>query len=156
MHIHASLRPAWIDHTQILLDSYRSLLGGDLIARSGDPVDEAERLFNVPFAVLSHGTEADPILNYGNRITLELWEVTADQLLVMPSRLTAEPVNREARARYLEQTKQQGFVTGYSGVRIGAKGRRFTIENATIWNLTEAHGQPRGQAATFDQWSPMA
>ena len=156
MTLPAAFRTPWIRHTRILLGSFQRVLGRDLIARSGDPVDEAERLFDVPFAVLSHGTEADPILNYGNRITLELWEVTADQLLVMPSRLTAEPVNREARARYLEQTKQQGFVTGYSGVRIGAKGRRFTIENATIWNLTDAHGQPRGQAATFDQWSPVA
>ena len=156
MILPAAHRAAWIAHTQILLDSYRRLLGRDLIARSGDAPDEAERLFNAPFAALSHGTEADPILNYGNETTLTLWEVTADQLIVMPSRLTAEPANREARARFLEQTTQQGFVTGYSGVRISSSGRRFKIENATVWSLADFPGQPLGQAAIFDRWLPVA
>lgn len=149
-------RASWIEHTQILLFSFQRVLGRELIVRSGDAHDEAERLFSAPFAVLSHGTESDPILNYGNRTVLRLWEVTPDQLLVMPSRLTAEPVNREARAKFLEQTKQQGFVTGYSGVRISATGKRFRIANATVWTVTGPRGEPLGQAATFDQWGPVA
>ncbi len=144
---------AWIAHTQTLLLSYRQLLGHELIARSGDPTDEAERLFAAPFVVLSHGLQADPILNYGNQTALDLWEVTPEQLLALPSRLTAEPTNRDARERFLEETKRKGFVTGYRGVRISTTGRRFEIENATIWNLSDAAGQPLGQAATFATWT---
>jgi MEKHLA domain len=156
MTLPAPHRAAWIAHTQILLASYRRVLGRELIVRSGAAADEAERLFNAPFAALSHGIEADPILNYGNHTTLTLWEVTADQLIVMPSRLTAEPVIREARQRSLQETQRQGFVTGYSGVRISATGKRFRIENATIWTVTGPAGESMGQAATFDQWAPIA
>ena len=153
MTLPAPQRDVLIVHTQILLRCYRRLLGQDLIARSGDASEEARRLFAAPFVVLSHDTQADPILNYGNQTALDLWEVTPEQLLALPSRLTAEPTNRDARERFLEETKRKGFVTGYRGVRISTSGRRFEIENATIWNLSDAAGQPLGQAATFASWT---
>lgn len=143
-----------IAHSKILLDSYRRLLGRELIARTTDAVNEAERLFAAPFVVLSHGTQSDPILNYGNQIALDLWEMTLEKLLTLPSRLTAEPAKRDARERFLRETAQKGFMTGYRGVRISATGRRFEIENATIWNLHDANGAPAGQAATFASWTP--
>ena len=71
----APLRRRFIARTQDILDSYRRHLGHDLIARSGDVEDEAARLFAAPFVVLSQGTEADPVLNYGNAIALQLWEM---------------------------------------------------------------------------------
>ena len=151
----AQLRASWIAHSQILLNSYRQLLGRELIARSGDAADEAARLFAAPFAVLSHGTQGDPILNYGNQTALDLWEMTFEQLVAMPSRLTAEPAIRGARERFLQETLQKGFITGYSGVRISATGRRFEIENATIWNLTDATGLAAGQAAVFASWARL-
>lgn len=145
----------FIAHTQILLRSYRHLLGQDLIARSGDAREEGESLYAAPFVVLSHGIQADPILNYGNQAALDLWEVTPEQLLALPSRLTAELANREARERFLQETKRKGFITGYRGVRISATGRRFEIENATIWNLSDETGTPLGQAATFAIWTAI-
>ena len=151
-----TLATTWIAHTQTLLQSYRRLLGRDLIARSGDAREETQRLYAAPFVVLSHGLQADPILNYGNQAALDLWEVTTEQLLALPSRLTAEPANREARERFLEKTKQKGFVTGYRGIRISATGRRFEIENATIWNLADPTGAPLGQAATFSSWTRIS
>ena len=150
------LRGRWLGHSQILLGSFHRCLGRHLIVRSGDAADEALRLFGSSFAVLSHGTEADPILNYANRTALQLWELSTEQLVMTPSRLTAEPVNREARQRFLQQANRQGFVEGYEGVRISARGRRFLIQNAIIWNVTSGEGAPLGQAATFDRWTPVA
>lgn len=147
------LRRRFIVRTQEILDSYRLHLDHDLIARSGNAEDEAARLFSAPFAVLSHGLEADPVLNYGNAIALQLWEMSADALTRMPSRLTAEPMNQAARERFMQQTRAQGFATGYEGVRISASGRRFRIENATLWNLIDSAGAPAGQAATFARWT---
>jgi hypothetical protein len=143
----------WIAHSAALLNSYRERTGRDLIERGGDPPAEAERLLNAPFVVVSHGTEADPLLNYGNRVALTLWEMTPAQLLETPSRLTAEPMLREERARFLAQAARYGFVNGYEGVRISSRGRRFRISNATIWNVTDAGGQAAGQAATFARWT---
>lgn len=153
MTLPALHRDVWIAHTQILLDSYARLLGRELITRSGDMADEAARLCAAPFAVLSHGTQADPILNYANQTALELWEMTLEQLLALPSRLTAEAGIRESRERFLQESAQKGFVTGYRGVRISATGLRFVIANTTIWNLTGASGAALGQAATFDSWT---
>ena len=105
--------------------------------------------------VVSHGTETDPLLNYGNQAALDLWELTWEQLLKMPSRLTAEPVNRAEREWMLEQARRRGFIDTYRGVRISGTGRRFLVENALIWNVLDAGQQPIGQAATFSQWTRL-
>jgi hypothetical protein len=74
-------------------------------------------------------------------------------LLATPSRLTAEPALRDAREALLAQTARDGFATGYEGVRVSAKGRRFRISNVTIWNVADPEGRPAGQAATFARWT---
>jgi hypothetical protein len=147
--------PAPIAHVQLLLDSFARLLGRELIPRSGSPAEQAERLWQAPFVVVSHGTEADPVLNYGNARALALWEMTCDELTQTPSRLTAEPVHRDERARLLARTREHGFVDDYAGIRISKTGRRFRIEQAIVWNLTDAAGEHCGQAATFDRWTPL-
>jgi len=133
-------------HARLLLSSFRRLVGRGLVA--GGP-DAAERLFRAPFVVVSHGTEADPILNYGNEAALRLWETDWDSLTAMPSRQTAEPMQRDERARLLARAAERGFIEYYEGVRISATGRRFRIRGAIIWTLTDEGGAPAGQAATF-------
>jgi hypothetical protein len=147
--------PFSADHVQLLLDSFARLLGRELISRDGSPTEQAARLFQAPFVVVSHGTEADPVLNYGNATALALWEMTWDELTRTPSRLTAEPVHRDERARLLTRTREHGFVDDYSGIRISKTGRRFQIEQAIVWNLTDEHATHRGQAATFDRWTDL-
>jgi hypothetical protein len=142
-------------HVATLLDSYARFVGRELIPRVGSSAEQAERLFRAPFVVVSHGTEADPILNYGNAAAFALWEMTPEQLTRTPSRLTAEPMHRDERARLLERTRRDGFVDDYSGVRISRSGNRFRIERAIVWNLVDAAGVHRGQAATFDSWTPL-
>ena len=147
--------PVSAAHAELLLDSFARLLGRELVAREGSATDQAERLFRAPFVVVSHGTEADPVLNYGNAAALALWEMPWDELTRTPSRLTAEPVHRDERARLLARTRAHGFVDDYSGIRISKSGRRFRIEQAIVWNLTDRAGGHQGQAATFDRWTDM-
>ncbi len=156
MDIDEPLLSRWIARTQVILKSHRELLGHELIDRSGNLADDARRLFALPAVVLSHGLEADPILDYGNRAALELWEMTPEAFIQMPSRLTAEPGARAAREKALAETRSQGYSTGYEGIRISVTGKRFYIQDATIWNLLDAEGRPAGQAATFSRWSPLA
>jgi len=145
--------PVVIEWTQRLLDSYRHWASRDLIERIGEADVQAYRLFHTPFVVVSHGAEADPILNYGNQCALDLWGMTWSQLVQTPSRLTAESVNRAEREGMLEQAKAQGYFDSYRGVRVTSTGRRFLVENALIWNVVDAEGQRVGQAATFSQWT---
>lgn len=141
--------------TSIILDSFRHWLKRDLISRDASLEQQAKTLFESPFVVLSHGTEPDPILNYGNRIALELWETDLPTLHATPSRLTAEPVHRDERARLLERVARDGYIDDYSGIRVSATGRRFFIEQTIVWNLLDEAGRPAGQAATFSSWKHL-
>jgi hypothetical protein len=142
----------WIEQTQVLLKSYRRFLGTELIARDGADEDQSRALFEAPFVVVSHGTQVDPILNYGNQAALDLWEMDLETLLQTPSRMTAETMHRDERARLLERTSRDGFVDDYRGIRIANTGRRFLIEKAIVWNLVNDDGDRVGQAATFSDW----
>lgn len=143
---------ALIEHSQTLLNSYRLYLGEDLISRDDSTEAQAQALFEAPFVVVSHGTQADPILNYGNGTALNLWQMDLDTLQQTPSRMTAEPVHRDERALLLERTLRDGFVDDYRGIRIASTGRRFLIEKAIVWNLVDDDGNRVGQAATFADW----
>lgn len=142
----------WQRRTGLILDSYRRFLGRELIEREGDPERQARSLFEAPFVVVAHDTAPDPVLIYGNLTALRLWEMDLRTLVGTPSRLTAEPVAREARARMLAQAGEKGFIDDYRGIRIASTGRRFEIEQAVVWNLVDVEGRPAGQAATFSTW----
>jgi hypothetical protein len=141
-----------IAQTQILERCLKHWTGRDLLPGSYSPAELAEKIYHAPSVVVSHGTEADPVLNYGNAAALALWEMSWKELTRTPSRLTAEAPDREERARLLGAVTERGFIDDYSGVRISKTGRRFKISRATVWNLISEGGQPCGQAAMFAHW----
>jgi MEKHLA domain len=143
--------PIAIAHAQVLLYSFRQWFNRDLL-HCDSPDRAAQALYFAPFALLSHGCELDPILNYGNRTALTLWEMNWQDFTAMPSRLTAEPELREGRSHLLAQAEQKGYLTDYEGIRISSTGRRFLIRKATIWRVFDKTGQIGGQAAIFDHW----
>jgi hypothetical protein len=144
---------AWIARGRVILDSYRRWVGTELIGRGETDEATARALFEASFVLVSHGTEADPLLNFANRRALELWEADLATLIGTPSRKTAEPMHRDERAQMLERTRRDGYVDDYRGVRISMTGRRFLIERATIWNVVDANGDFAGQAAAFSEWT---
>lgn len=145
----------WIVRTQIILDSFATLLGRELIDRSEGAEEQSQRLFDADFVVVAHNTAADPILMYGNQKALELWETDLESLLQMPSRKTAEPVHRDERAELLRRVTEDGYIDDYQGIRISATGKRFRIHQAVVWNLTDSDGNYAGQAAAFSEWTML-
>ncbi|MBM0743351.1 MEKHLA domain-containing protein [Phormidium sp. CLA17] len=157
-----------IRHTHRLLHSFHHWTGVPLLVNDENEVinngneatvlseegcNNAQALFEAPFVVVSHGTEADPIFNYGNRQALRLWQMEWDQFTQTPSRLTAEPMEWADRDRLLQQANANGFINNYQGVRICSTGQRFSIHNVILWNVIDEKGDCCGQAATFDQWN---
>ncbi|SHG32227.1 MEKHLA domain-containing protein [Cognatishimia maritima] len=134
-------------HALLLLRSYVALIGEPLL-----PTLDAKPLYEAPFPVLSHNTAADPILTYGNLAAQQLWEMSWEDLTILPSRLTAEPNHRDQRAHMFEVMRETGFYRNYEGIRVSATGRRFQIRNATIWTLFDDMGQKCGEAATFTEF----
>jgi hypothetical protein len=126
--------------------------GKDLLEANVAPGKRGRQLFDAPFALLSHDTSPDPILNYANRTALGLFGLGWDELVVMPSRLTAQILEQAERTRLLARVSAQGFIDDYRGVRITKGGRRFLIQRATVWNLLDETGGHYGQAATFSEW----
>lgn len=145
-------KPEIIRWSQILATSFQQLLNRELIESANTPEQLAAALFSAPFVVVSHGTQADPIFNYGNQTALQLWSISWDEFTQTPSRLSAEPVNQAIRAAMLQQAATQGYIENFQGIRISRTGQRFLIKQGIIWNLTDEFGQKCGQAATFSDW----
>jgi hypothetical protein len=146
-----------VQQSQRICRSYQHWLGQPLLPEADalNPAQLALALYAAPFVVLSHGTEADPILNYGNQVALNLWQTHWSDLTAMPSRLTAEPMERQERAQFLAQVAEKGYFDGYRGIRIARNGQRFWIEHATVWTVLDEQDQAVGQAATFATWKML-
>ncbi|MGI9276036.1 MAG: MEKHLA domain-containing protein [Endozoicomonas sp.] len=141
-----------LPHCRLLISSYLKLTGRHLNDLTVDDPDLGQKLYESPAVLLSHGTETDPVFNYGNLAAQELFEMDWDTLTRLPSRKSAELPNREERKRLLDEVNRQGFIDNYSGVRISSSGRRFSIRHAVVWNLADDAGVYLGQAATFSEW----
>lgn len=135
---------------ELLANSYAQLLRQPLVPQ-GMPVPEATKWLyeRAPFAVLAHNTDPDPLFIYGNKAAQRRFEYGWDEITRLPSRLSAEPQNREARQQFLARVQQIGYEAGYRGVRITKSGRRFVIEEATLWQLLDTDGKVHGQAVVI-------
>jgi len=147
--------PASLAQARLILESHRQVVGRELLAVCGDDSERASALYHADLVVLSHGLGPDPRFNYGNRLAQQLFELSWDELVALPSRLSAEPVNREERQRLLDTVSARGYIDDYAGVRISKSGRRFRITGATVWTLVDEAGVVRGQAAAFANWTPL-
>ncbi|WP_213807740.1 MEKHLA domain-containing protein [Granulicella sp. dw_53] len=141
---------------ELLSGSFERLVHRPLVPSEVRPEDAARWLYeDAPFGVLAHNTADDPIFVYGNKTVQERFEYSWEELTALPSRLSAEAPERSERQRFLDEVQQNGFVAGYRGIRITKSGRRFWIEDAIVWQLTDGDGIYRGQAALLPRTSDL-
>lgn len=139
-------------HVELLRINYLRWTGRHLVDPQASREEASRLLDQASFAVVSHDTQFDPVFNYANRSALALFEMTWEEFTRLPSRLSAEPMNREERACLLERVTRDGYVGDYTGVRISKYGKRFLIHDATVWNLFDDEGKALGQAALIGSW----
>ncbi|MCD6035916.1 MAG: hypothetical protein K0R63_1657 [Rickettsiales bacterium] len=148
--------PAVISYSVLLASSYRHWMKENLLPDFTElpSADFARALYEAPFPLVSHGTEADPIFRYANRAAQKLWELDWDAFVSMPSRLSAEPVKdiQGDRQRLLQEALKKGFVRGYRGIRIASTGKRFEITDTVLWNVIDEQGVQHGQAAQINDY----
>jgi hypothetical protein len=140
------------DFFTLLTDTYARLMGNPLVPAGKDAIWLYR---DAPFVVLAHSTETDPKFIYANKAAQDCFGYSWDEFLSLPSRLSAEAPDQAARQKLLEQVARNGFMTGYSGVRVAKSGRRFIIENGIVWELIDECGMRHGQAATFRSWRDL-
>ncbi|WP_244861802.1 MULTISPECIES: MEKHLA domain-containing protein [Pseudomonas] len=144
-----SIDPAFFE---LLTGSYQRLVGQPLVPQGSDATWLYER---APFCVLSHNTDADPRFIYANRAAQHCFDYDWVQFTQLPSRLSAEAPNRAERQSLLDRVHQQGYASGYTGIRISRTGRRFWIREGLVWQLQDAEGVIHGQAAVFHRWDDV-
>lgn len=133
----------------LITGSFHHLTGRELVS----PAAGATWLYRqAPFVVLAHDVGADPRFIYANEAAQACFEYSVEELIGLPSRLSAEAPERAERQRLLDRVNRDGFIADYSGIRIAKSGRRFRIENAIVWQLIDESGTRHGQAATFAEW----
>jgi hypothetical protein len=140
----------------LLAGSFERLTHQTFVPKEISPDDAPRWLYEeAPFGVLAHNTAEDPVFVYGNRTAQNRFEYSWDELTSLPSRLSAEAPERSERERFLDEVRRYGFVANYKGVRIAKSGKRFWIEDAIVWQLTDADGTYRGQAAFLPRTSDV-
>ena len=132
-----------------ILNSFEKMTGKSIIERT-NPEFYLQKIEEGEFALVSHNGASDPILNYGNKFALKLWEMDWYEFIKTPSKKTAEPEIRFNRKEMLSIVSKQGFIDQYEGIRISSTGKRFKIKNAVIWNVLDENGKFLGQAAYFN------
>jgi hypothetical protein len=138
------------ERLRLIVASYQRLTGKALIDNVPSEIAALRQaVWDAPRAIVAHGTETDPVFFYGNRLALQQFEMSFEEFARLPSRFSAEPLAREERAKLLDSVTRQGYVDNYSGIRIAKSGKRFMIENGTVWNLIDEQGLHQGQAAVF-------
>ena len=143
--------PFYSAHALRLCFSYRHWTGLDLLPENPDGF-HASALFEADFVLVSHGVEPVPVFNFGNRAALNLFESSWEQFIKMPSKTSADQDNQTDRAELMARVRNEGYATGCRGVRVSVSGKRFLIEDATVWNVIDEQGQYHGQAAMFERW----
>lgn len=143
------------EQPKLILSSLFRMTGKNLVDPGLSEKERYRALFEAPFCVVSHNTAADPVFNYGNKVALELFEMSRDDFTKMPSRLSAEPQLREEREKLLARVTKYGYIEDYKGVRVSSSGNRFLVEDAIVWNMIDENGTYRGQAAVLYKWSKL-
>jgi len=137
-----------------LLESYQAALGEPLVDCKGDVTS---KVWNLNFPLIMHDNTIDPKFNYANKAAQNLFEYEENEILGLPSRLSAPADQQKARKVIMEKLKKDSFITNYSGTRVTKTGKLFQIVNATIWNTYNQDRIFSGQAAlilSFKTHSP--
>jgi MEKHLA domain len=138
----------------IMISSHLRYVGRDLYPPAWTSYGEAAKWLyeEAPFGLLAHDTGGDPLFVYANMTAQRCFEYGWDEFVGLASRLSAEPDGQEDREALLHAVAEHHFADGYRGMRVAKSGRRFWIEDVTMWDLVDASGTPCGQAAVFRKW----
>lgn len=140
----------------LLSSSYFRFTKTPLVPHTQDASNAALWLYeNAPFGLVAHNTDPDPRFVYANVTAQKCFEYSWHEFTMVHSRFSAEAPDREERQRLLEAAERDGFITDYRGIRVAKSGRRFWIDDVTLWQLVDESGALRGQAALIPQWRDL-
>ena len=141
----------------LLLVSYENTFGEPLLPTQQSfksKLDKGKACYSMNQPIMAHDNTPDPCLIYANSLALDIWVLCWDEMIGMPSRLTAPIEMLKERKKALNQAKKYA-INNYQGIRVNSEGERFCIKNAKIWTLLDPKDNVYGQAATFSDWTKI-
>jgi len=134
---------------QTIDDSFHKLNGKPLPC----PPDVDDRLRwldeEAPYSILAHNADKDPHFVYANKYALTCFKYTEEEMLALPSRLSAGEQDRAERQRLLEKVTSDGIAYNYEGPRVDKNDKTFNIYDGIVWQLKDDNGTIWGQGALF-------
>lgn len=120
----------------------------NILAQEGEDINVFKSVEDLDkdtrFGILSHGTQSDPIFNYGNQASLRLFETDIERLCITPSRYSTVPElepNRDSLIKEIEQNKYGSIINAIrqpiSNLDVSSPSERKLIylEEILVWNL---------------------
>jgi hypothetical protein len=141
-----------IAHSELIINTYSNLLCEELLPLTDSSEENAYNLYHFKSVILSHDGTANPLFTYANASAQKLWEIDWNEFIGLPSKYSAEEDRREERQKLLDGAAKNGYIKNYNGIRISKSKKRFSIEDAILWNLTKGKLKV-GQAVVFDKWA---
>lgn len=142
-----------------LIDQSFFMLSGQLLPseKKETDVERLEWLNNqAPYAILAHNNKEIPNFIYANQFAVSCFKYTEDEILSLPSYLSAAPDNQAERNKILDQVQANNIAFNYNGMRLTKFNESFAINDGVIWKVFE-NDEVIGQAALFwlsDQQKP--
>jgi hypothetical protein len=122
-----------LTHLEIIKNSYTLLTRRELpLSLDASLIGAFDKC---PFPIASHDNSSEP-----------LFKRTLNEMMGLPSRASALPVDQDERSKILEQVTQYGFIEHYQGKRVASDQSIFYIQDATVWNLLDIEKKYYGQA----------
>lgn len=133
-----------------MLKSYKNLFNTELALN-------IESLVNANYVCAAHKFYADssPRFIFANQQALNLWQLSLEEFIGMPSTKTASEEHQQERDSLLNQVHLQGFIKNYSGIRQTSTGQNFKIFDALVWNVYNEKQETIGQAVKFDNYKML-
>jgi PAS domain S-box-containing protein len=136
-----------------LVESYVGEAGEPFPLTARQTAEVSTRYDGARFGLLAHDAAADPLFTFANDTALRAFGYTRDELIGMPSRLSASVgVDLEERKRLFQALESTGHYSPYCGRRRSKDGSTFWIFGTAIWNVTDEIGQRLGQAALIREF----
>ncbi|GAB1584018.1 MEKHLA domain-containing protein [Phyllobacterium phragmitis] len=137
----------------LLSKSYSRFTNKPLVPAAYEGHAAAQWLYEeAPFGLLAHNTDPDPRFIYANKTAQKCFGYDWDEFTALLSRFSAEMPDRDERQRLLDRASRYGYINDYRGIRVAKSGRRFWIDQVTLWQLIDEEGTLHGQAALIPEW----
>jgi hypothetical protein len=116
-------------------------------------IDSIEQVHtHTRYAVLSHGTQDDPIFCYSNVAARDAFQYTEDEFYQLPSRYSAPGGgDRQSRQKIMEDANNSNLWIIPHGIRQRKDGSLFEFRDVILWNVYNPQGVRVGQSAVYDQ-----